>query len=301
MEPWHLFSTLARSNGGLLHQLHWLFLWVALLLFGISAVYANEISLNGKRRSATRLRRRLLRQHFIASIHGFPRNPSSDKMLSVNSQPPRAWPMKASAEMLVRFGKKCAMTMANAVRRVLRLGTGSPGTTDHAYTPFLLAICCCTLVLTYFLIHPPALVAHYNCFPTIIGERPVCFGVTEVEGPNAYEFCDIVSGTCREIRICPGFDSQLRAGYALAEFHTIETGSCESLAPERTDLYYKIIRGKDERWQHRYGALTYNNGKDRPVIARNCHPTKTSDGRDDTYCDGGKAVFVQEISQGAFK
>jgi hypothetical protein len=130
-----------------------------------------------------------------------------------------------------------------------------------------------------------------NPFPAVAYKCPEnCLGVEKIEGPNAIATRNIVTGQRREWRFCRHPPVRLYAGYVI-ELTVAERGDCQDL--NRADLFYHIIRGKETEWKAVYADVTYDDGPDRPVLARNCH--NTADDKD-VICEGGDARFDREIS-----
>lgn len=297
MNSMQLFSMLVVSSGPLLRHLHWPLLLLAFLLFGISAVFVNEINWSAKKSSMLRQRRRLLRQHLIASMQGLALKPLSGKMPSASLPQLSESGTPTLGAMLAKFGKRCVTITASVTNRVRHSGDASRGTTSGVYAPFLFAVSACALVLLYFIIHPPVRLLKYDCYNPESGQPRTCFEVRRSEGGNAYEMCDVAASpmNCMEMRFCKDVSAKLYAGYFVSRLYFSQTAGCQSVAPPGM---YKIVRARDKQWKLlRYSALSYDDvltpdGKvdlSRPVLDKRCRDTPDDA---DTVCN-----FDDEVSQ----
>lgn len=157
------------------------------------------------------------------------------------------------------------------------------------YAPIWFAMFCCAAIILGAMRMPSAI--SYACPNS-------CLGIVKVEGPNALETVNLVTGQHREWRFCatpPVERGGVFPGYVL-EIRVTERLSCQQLDEPSADPPYHIVRGKD-RNQAAYGPVTYatyDDGPDRPVLANNCRNTPDDK---DVICEGGDARFGMELSR----
>jgi hypothetical protein len=125
-----------------------------------------------------------------------------------------------------------------------------------------------------------------------------CLGIVKVEGPNAIETVNLQTSEHREWRFIanpPITRGSVFPGYVI-EIRVRETPVGAELDEPSSDPPYHIVRGKDVA-QPAYApvaGVTYEDGPDRPVLARNCR--NTLDDRD-VVCEGGDAQFERQLTQ----
>jgi hypothetical protein len=134
----------------------------------------------------------------------------------------------------------------------------------------------------YFLEKPDPIIS-YDC-------PDECLGVVKVEGPNEIETVNLKTQRHREWRFRaspPVTPKAIFPGYVI-ELQFVEKGGHEDF------VFFHAIRGKQWGKGEIYDAVTYFDGPDRPVLAKNCKNTPDDKA---TVCEGGVAQFAQELSQ----
>jgi hypothetical protein len=125
-----------------------------------------------------------------------------------------------------------------------------------------------------------------------------CLGIVKVEGPNAIETVNLQTSEHREWRFLanpPIERGAIFPGYVI-EVRVRETPAGEELDEPSASPPYHIVRGKDIA-SPAYAPVedvTYYDGPDRPVLARNCRNTPDDK---DVVCDGGDAQFERQLSR----
>jgi hypothetical protein len=118
-----------------------------------------------------------------------------------------------------------------------------------------------------------------------------------VEGPNAIETVNLQTSEHREWRFLanpPIRRGAVFPGYVI-EVRVRETPAGQELDEPSSSPPYHIVRGKDvsKPAYAPVGDVTYYDGPDRPVLARNCRNTPDDK---DVICDGGDAQFGREYN-----
>lgn len=185
-----------------------------------------------------------------------------------------------------RLWKRPLLRFANTLifQKIRRRSNG----TGTSLALWFAALCCA--VMLYGISRMPSAIS-YACPNS-------CLGIVKVEGPNAWETVNLVTGKHREWRLCaipPVQRGSIYPGYVI-EIRVTERVGCQQLDEPSADPPYHIVRGKD-RNQAAYGPVTYatyDDGPDRPVLANNCRNTPDDK---DVICEGGDARFGTELSQ----
>jgi hypothetical protein len=153
-----------------------------------------------------------------------------------------------------------------------------------------------------------AFMAFVCAFLTYIATRPAppityacpqsCLGIVKVEGPNAIETVNLQTSEHREWRFLANPPIQrggIFPGYVI-EIRVRETPAGQELDEPSASPPYHIVRGKDVS-RPAYApvaSVTYEDGPDRPVLAKNCRNTPDDK---DVICEGGAAQFERVLSQ----
>ena len=144
-----------------------------------------------------------------------------------------------------------------------------------------------------------------GCFAYVVTNAPTpivlscpneCLGLVTIEGPNDFETVNLKTGRHREWRFRadpPLTPNVLFAGYVI-EMTFIEHGDYE--LPDANNYAFHIVRGKELKRPAYYPLLpvTYFDGPDRPVLAKNCYNTPDDKS---VVCDGGIPEFGIQLSE----